>query len=312
VIVQTNAAGDFCVHSQEPTDLIVDLAGTLSGAAIGTPVRVFDSRPAPGVGLPAPGQTGCLVHGIGGTNEYIDPCPPGAARTRHIDFTVGTGLPSAIVVLQVTTDHYDTGIGYTAVYQCGTGYQGTSSVNNKAYPVASNLVIATTDAGGNVCVHSQLPTDIIVDVVGTLTNANIVAPTRVLDTRYCGLVIPPAGGDGGPPVCHAPFTWPTVSDYVVHTGISNSIVAAQITTDYYVGGVGYTSVFACADGFRGTSSLNNTGNQLASNLVIVPTDADGDFCVQSEHPTDLIVDLIGTLGGADIQTPTRILDTREE
>jgi hypothetical protein len=140
-------------------------------------------------------------------------------------------------------------------------------------------------------VRAQYATDLVVDVSGTLPNAGIASPTRVLDTR------PPGGAD------------PHL-DHVVHVGPANAVVALQVTTDNYVTGTGWTAVFACNVGFNGTSSMNNTANAIASNLVLVPTDASGNVCVRSYQPTDLVVDPLGTLPGAAIHSPDRILDTR--
>lgn len=48
----------------------------------------------------------------------------------------------------------------------------------------------------------------------------------------------------------------------------------------------------------------------APSLVIVPTDGAGNICLQSDRPTDVTVDVIGTLASSSIHTPNRILDTR--
>lgn len=99
-------------------------------------------------------------------------------------------------------------------------------------------------------------------------------------------------------------------DFRVHVGPINAVVVAQLTTDNYTGGSGWTAAFSCATGYQGTSSLNNNASPVASNLVIVPSDANGDICVKALYPTDLIVDVSGTLGASDIHTPIRVLDTR--
>ena len=257
VVVATDAAGKFCVKSQQPTDLVVDVMGTLTGASISSPIRVLDTRTAGG---------------------------------RGTDFRVHIGPASATVVLQVTTDNYTGGTGFTSAYDCTTGLQGTSSLNNKASPIASNTVIAHTDSKGDVCVKSQAVTDLIVDLVGTLANTStIAAPQRVLDTRIVGS---------------------RAKQFNVHVGHPNSVVVVQVTTDNYDTGTGYTSVYACATGFQNTSTLNNTGNPVASNLAMVPTDANGDICIDAQHATDLIVDLLGTISDANIHSPVRVLDTR--
>ena len=211
-------------------------------------------------------------------------------RSQH--YVVDTGLPNTNVVLQLTTDNYETGTGWTAAYACAAGFKGTSSSNNNDNPIASNLVIVPTDVNGDVCVESYRPTDLIVDLAGSLPGASIHTPDRVLDTRLTGN---PLSGQ---------------QDRRVHLGPANAIVAAQFTTDDYAGGTGWTAVFACAAGFKGTSSVNNTGHAIASNLVIVPTDGSGDVCVRSQFDTDLVVDVAGTLDRTSVTSPTRVLDTR--
>ena len=94
--------------------------------------------------------------------------------------------------------------------------------------------------------------------------------------------------------------------FVVNTGLPNTNVVLQLTTDNYETGTGWTAAYACAAGFKGTSSSNNNDNPIASNLVIVPTDVNGDVCVESYRATDLIVDLAGSLPGATIHTPERV------
>ena len=211
-------------------------------------------------------------------------------RSQH--FVVNTGLPNTNVVLQLTTDNYETGTGWTAAYDCAAGFKGTSSSNNNDNPIASNLVIVPTDVNGDVCVESYRATDLIVDLAGSLPGATIHTPERVLDTRLSG------GALVGQ------------QDRRVHLGPANAVVAAQFTTDDYAGGTGWTAVFACAAGFKGTSSVNNTGHAIASNLVIVPTDATGDVCVRSQFDTDLVVDVAGTLDRTSVASPTRVLDSR--
>ena len=268
VVVSTDHDGDFCVRAQHPSDLVVDELGTLDGAKVSSPRRVFDSRV---------------------TSILADTTTLATDRRVHI------GPARSTVVLQVTTDHYGNGgSGWTAVYDCATGFQGTSSLNNEAEPISSNTVIGATDANGDVCVRSQAPTDLVIDLVGTLSGASIGAPTRVFDSR----------------TSRAAGSLPTTTRTTVHVGPANTAVVLQVTTDNFVTGDGWTSVSACADGYHDTSSINNVGSPVASNLVMVPTDADGDVCVSSQHPSDIIVDLIGTLASADIHAPSRLMDTR--
>src|ERR1700710_945435 len=84
------------------------------------------------------------------------------------DFVVNTGLASSAVVVQLTTDNYTSGDGWTAAYACDTGFHNTSSLNNTASSVASNLVIVQTNPSGQFCVKAYKSTDLIVDLLGTV------------------------------------------------------------------------------------------------------------------------------------------------
>ncbi len=152
-----------------------------------------------------------------------------------------TGVKNAVVVAQLTTDNYQGGTGWTAAYGCADGFRGTSSTNNTDNPIASNLVIVPTDANGDFCVISYRPTDLIVDLAGSLPGAAIGTANRVLDTRRQG----PGLAAG--------------VDRKVHLGPANAAVVAQFTTDDYEGGTGWTAVFSCAAGFQGTSQPEQQG-----------------------------------------------------
>ena len=211
VIVPTDANGDFCVNSYRSTDLIVDLAGTCPARPSAPPTVC--STPAPGPALAA-----------------------GVDRMVHL------GPANAAVVAQFTTDNYGNGgTGWTAVFACAAGFQGTSSLNNKADPIASNLVIAPTDATATCACESQYAD----------------RPRRRRQRHRC-----PARAIPARPACSTPDrrAAPTPTPSSVHVGPANAVVVLQVTTDNYVDGDGWTAVYACADGFHGTSSLNNTGN----------------------------------------------------
>jgi hypothetical protein len=83
-------------------------------------------------------------------------------------------------------------------------------------------------------------------------------------------------------------------------------------------GGGYVTAGACSTmtaGFQPFSNGNFVANQAIANLSVVPIE-NGRFCIYTENPTQLIVDVQGQFSpnGAyrfSLQTPTRILDTRQ-
>ena len=57
------------------------------------------------------------------------------------------------------------GAGFVAVYPCGT-LPPTSSVNFAAGQTVANAVITPLSSTGTVCVYSNVPVDVLVDVNG--------------------------------------------------------------------------------------------------------------------------------------------------
>ena len=57
--------------------------------------------------------------------------------------------------------------GWIAVYSCGAGYQGTSTVNYPATAAFANATIV--DASTGVCAKALTSVDVIIDVTGTIS-----------------------------------------------------------------------------------------------------------------------------------------------
>jgi len=268
------------------------------------------------------------------------PATGGPSQTFGTDFRVHVGPRNTGLFLQLTTDNYQGGSGWTAAYPCDAGYQGTSSLNNVNSPVASNLTVVKSDGNGDVCVKSQHPTDLIVDYEGALTPANtdLASPRRLVDTRAldssgcpaavhvfgppdsgaaltpvsrceCSLVDTPAGtcGKWTKRPGAAATAMPYAQYFSIATGLEDSVALVQVTTDNYRG-TGWTAAVNCESGFTGSSNVNNTGQPIASNLAVVHVS--DRLCVVTQAPSDVIVDLVGTLPDAIASTPTRMYDSR--
>ena len=137
-------ARKLCVYTLQATGIVVDLTGwwrTGTGArrltTPPTPERRLDTRVAGGL-------TGRLVGGRAVT--VVAP----SARPLFANVTVDAGAAS----------------GWVAVYPCGQGYRGTSTVNFRAgQPVANAALV---DASSGVCALANVAVDLVLDVFGEL------------------------------------------------------------------------------------------------------------------------------------------------
>ena len=77
--------------------------------------------------------------------------------------------------------------GFFTVWPCAVDREETSSVNyREGHPVA-NGIVAAVDVNGQVCVHSKVASDVVIDLQGWFgpTNPAFSAsdPYRIVDTR---------------------------------------------------------------------------------------------------------------------------------
>jgi hypothetical protein len=277
-IVPVGADGSVCVFDSEGTHVVVDVTGSFpagQGFVPVTPKRLADTR-------------------TGGAARQSAGAPLVVPMT-------GSGAPddAAAVVLTVTATE-PAARGFATVVPCGTPPTGTSNVNFEAGATVPNVVVVEPGDGGAVCVTANVDTHLIVDVFGAFAagaDMGVVAPTRLIDTRTSvtpaagGVVVVPVGGPSGAP-----------DDA---SGVMLNLTAAEPRA------AGYLTAYPCAAGAPLASNLNVVAGVNRANFVLVAPDANGDVCVVTSSPTDVVVDLMGWVGTAFTGTvPTRLLDTR--
>lgn len=81
-------------------------------------------------------------------------------------------------------------------------------------------------------------------------------------------------------------------------------------------GGGFLTVWNCSPERPIVSTVNFTGGEVAPNAATIPLDANGQLCVFSTTPTDLVIDVNGFYASAGAArftpvTPVRIMDSRE-
>ena len=79
----------------------------------------------------------------------------------------GVPVGADAVVLNVTATGTE-GAGYLTVWPCGTVQPNASSLNFAAGATVANAVVAKVGDGGNVCIYTSAPTQLIADTNGYL------------------------------------------------------------------------------------------------------------------------------------------------
>lgn len=272
-IVPLGAGGTFCVFSNTTTELVVDLTGSYSpsGSARYQPItaqRRFDSR-STGVRLAAGSVIRVSTRGQGA----------GAADSTAASLTI-----HALDAMNA---------GFITAWPCDRQRPWASSANVNAGESATNSADVAVSASGEVCLFVSSSMHLAVDVSGwfgpsATTDFYAVVPFRLADSReghgWTGLfqrnVARPlqVAGVGGLP-----------GGSVVRS------VAAQFTA---VGSstAGFVTVHPCLPTAPAVSMLRFVAGTNTAALVNSVTSAAGRWCVVSNQPTHLVVDVSGWFG----------------
>ena len=131
-----------------PSTCCASAAGAFT--PLGTPVRVYDSRP-------------------GQRPAGVTPKTPLATNTpRTLDLTVnGSGVPpeaTACLVNLVATN--TTAAGFLSVYTAGIPWPGTSNVNFAQGETTAVTTLTAVDGAARCQVRANVVTDVVVDLLG--------------------------------------------------------------------------------------------------------------------------------------------------
>ncbi|MFT6436722.1 MAG: hypothetical protein ACJAVI_004792 [Candidatus Azotimanducaceae bacterium] len=178
VIAPVSAAGEVCVFSLNPTDIVVDLAGWFAGSNFtgALPRRLVDTRDGTG------GHAGQLTN----VTELAIPVRGNTLTVNGASRTIPS--TASAVALNVTAVAPAAG-GFITVYPCGVTRPEASNLNFNAGDVVANNVIAPIGDNGSVCLYTLSPTDVVVDIAGWFegdaANGFVGAtPKRQVDTRF--------------------------------------------------------------------------------------------------------------------------------
>lgn len=268
-----------------------------------SPARVLDTRPgeSPNALLTVPKQP------IGGTNALRVPMTnlPGGR-------TPSTGVGAVSLNVTVTNP---AAAGFLTAYPCGD-LPLVSNVNFVAGQTVPNAVIAPLSASGELCLFSNVPTDVIVDINGWFlsnTGFTAVTPARVFDSRAGqspnALVAIPKQKYGGSNVLQV-----NVANLRGATPASGIGAVSMNVTVTNPEAAGFLTVYPCGGAVPLVSNVNFVAGQTVPNAVIAPVPASGQLCFFSNVPTDIIADINGWFStantGFNTVAPTRVFDTR--
>lgn len=307
VIASVGNLGSMCFYSLSSTDLIVDISGWIEGTSYvgATPKRLVDTR-----------------DGTGGVLGPINRSTPLTIQITDLlvldAFGDSTTIPPSIgaVALNVTAVQPSSS-GFLTLWPCDVARPLSSNLNYTQSDIVANGVIAPVSAEGTVCLYSQAPTDIVVDLAGWFPGQSFTSttPTRLVDTRDG------TGGSTGPITSTDELSVPIHNITLFVDGQNEPVpviatAAALNVTIVNPTRSGFATVWPCGVSRPLASNLNFTTGQVVANNVIAPIGKDGSVCVYTNVPADIVVDITGWFTDSDFgkfvgATPQRFVDTRD-
>ena len=278
-------AGKVCVYSNVTTNVVIDVSGSLTSeafAALPSPKRIVDSR------NPA-GDTDDEQQ------ERFGALPGGTTRTIPVTGRVGLAGDVENVVLTVAAVGPGAN-GFFTLYPCGTTRPLASSMNFTKGTTLANTVITKLSAAGTVCVYSNVTTDVVIDVSGSLPPAAFAAlpsPQRIVDSRN------PAGDTDdeqqerfGALVGGATRTIPVAGRVGLAGDVENVVLSVAAVAP---GANGFFTLYPCGTAKPLASSMNFTKGTTLANTVITKLSAAGTVCVYTSATTNIVIDVSGSL-----------------
>jgi hypothetical protein len=196
--------------------------------------------------------------------------------------------------------------GYITIYPCGITRPLAAAINFTAGETKANLVDAMFRSGDDLCLWSNVDTDVVVDLQGFHNrsgNGRLVPrdAVRLVDTRPADALV--AG---------QVLQIPVIGDGRARAGTTT--VALNVAVDEPQR-AGFLTVYPCGTVRPWVSNLNFVAGQTVSNEVMVEPGTDGMVCVYTTAATQLVVDLDATYDAAGTArfsafVPGRLGDTR--
>jgi|GEM_PF-1282047 len=284
VTTAVSPSGEICVYSSAQTNLIADInswSAPNAGYEPLSPQRILDTR-----ALSPQGAISVVKKKYGADSEL------------RLKVAGAAGLPGArigSVSLNVTVTEPEAE-GFLTVYPCGVRPLA-SNLNYKVGQTISTSVISPVSDNGEICIYSSALTDLVADAFGWFVQGagvTPVGPTRLVDTRTGS----PQGAisvtkkkygvidDGNRNELRLPLLGVAeLPDY----GIGTVQLTVTVTDP---AGSGFITIYPC-ETFPLASNLNFVAGQTIAASVTTQVSTNGDICIYSNQPTNVIVDING-------------------
>lgn len=303
-IIPLDTDGRFCLFHSSQAHGIVDVIAFLSPIASPSALKVEPQPPTRIVDTRS--RSAC---------DTTSAC--GVQPVEHEATLIISNAPDVPYLANLTVTR-STAPGFISAGGCTSitsspGVPEWSNLNYRAEEDRANLAVIRPDDAGSSCAYSWGGTDIIVDVLGTLTDdeevglgVTLVEPTRILDTRRCNGSTCSFGIDRAE-VLHIPVD------------TDAPVVAVNITaTDALEWGfvtIDRCSTLEAVASSPTTSTVNIERGATAANLTFAQVE-DGEICAWSYGRTHLIVDVQAELRtdgelGIVLDNPSRVYDGRK-
>jgi hypothetical protein len=204
-----------------------------------------------------------------------------------------TGAPTSATAVAVNVTAVNgAAVGTLRAFACDRAMPPTLSLVFSTGSVTPNLVVApTSGAGGHLCLATDSPVDVVVDLQGWFASSSGAGftplnPTRVLDTR------------SGPDPRGAPMALEAGQTVTLKLAGANGVrsdarsVLVNLTAVAPTAN-GYLTAYPCDQPRPLASNLNPARGQIVANQTLAPLAADGTLCIYSFSRTDVVVDLAG-------------------
>lgn len=293
-IVPIGANGSISIYLQAGGDAVIDVYGSFVPAG-GTTAsgRFVAVQPERWVDTREPTQQPIYGFGVGG------PRPMSAGETVIVPRLGATAVPAAGVaalVVNVTGTNV-AAPGWLRAEPVGAAGLTHSTVNIVPGDSAANLAIVPVDANGAIAVSTLQPTDVVVDVIGYVTNAAApqsgrglfvaVSPGRLSDTRE--IASPYGIGEVrlAVPVGQAP---PRAAVPANASGVAVNLTVTEPAVS------GWLRAWPQFGTQPPTSNVNYAAGSTVANGALIGLDA-GALLVQMNQPGHVIIDVNGYFTG---------------
>ncbi|HWM22896.1 MAG TPA: CAP domain-containing protein [Ilumatobacteraceae bacterium] len=272
--------GKLCLYSPVDTDIIIDINGYFRAGSGGNssgfypvaPTRLYDTRPADVLAL-----------------------EPGVPRTIAVEGVPGGAPANANAVAVNLTVVAPSGYGFIRAYPCDQAASSeVSNVNFEPLENRPNSAIIPTSASGTICIVSNAPTDLLVDLAGYFVAGNgyqftPLMPVRLLDTRSPYPELNP--DTNGSTLVAGQIVRLAVAG---NRGIPANAKAVSVNvTAAGADGAGFVTVYPCGT-VPNVSNLNFSASTPAiANGALVPLGPSGEVCLFTSNAVHLIVDING-------------------